>query len=54
MDEHLLGQLEPAGHQHRRPEDRVELEDVLADQLHVGGQKLGQVLALRAYLSAVQ
>ncbi len=33
MDGHALGHGEPRRHQHRRPDDRVELEDVLADQV---------------------
>ena len=37
----------PGGHQHRGPDHRVELEDVLADQVDVGRpEAVGQVLAL--------
>ena len=47
VDGHLLRHLEPGGHQHRRPDDRVELEDVLADQLDRRGPELArQVLAV--------
>ena len=47
VDPHLARHLELGGHQERRPDDRVELEDVLADQVERGGpEAVGQVLAL--------
>ena len=33
VDEHVLGHRQPGGEQQRRPVDRVELEDVLADEV---------------------
>ena len=33
MDEDVLGQRDAGGHEQRGPEDRVELEDVLADDV---------------------
>ena len=34
MAEHMLGNRKSGGHQHRRPVDRMETEDVLADHVH--------------------
>ena len=34
--EDLARQLEAGRHQHRRPDHRVEPQDVLADEVHVG------------------
>ena len=46
MDEHPLRRLEPARKKERRPVDRVEAEDVLADQVQVRGpEAVGQVHA---------
>ena len=46
MHEDMLGQLEPGGEQHRGPEHRVELEDVLADDVVGGGpEAVGEILA---------
>ena len=54
MDEEVLGQRDVGGEQHRRPEDGVELEDVLADDVEVGGpERVGLVLPSRAKESAV-
>src|SRR4051794_4448148 len=47
VDEHVPGYLEVGGHEQRGPDDRVELEDVLGDQVDVSGPELfGEVLAL--------
>src|SRR3546814_6100304 len=35
MPEHLFGQRDPRRHQERRPVDRVEADDILADQMKV-------------------
>ena len=47
VDEDVLGHRQVGRHQHRRPEDRVEAQDVLADDV-VGRRPelLGEVLAL--------
>ena len=37
MDEEVPGDRQVGGHQQRRPVDRMELENVLADQLVIGG-----------------
>ena len=48
VDGHLLRHLDVGRHQQRRPDDRVELEDVLADQVDRRRPELvGEVLALR-------
>jgi hypothetical protein len=45
VDEDVPRHLELGGHQQRRPEDRVELEDVLADDVEVRRPvALGQIL----------
>ena len=47
MDGHPLRHLDLGRHQQRRPDDRVELEDVLADQVdRRRPEPVGQVLAL--------
>ena len=47
VDEDVLGQREVGGHQHRRPEDGVEAQDVLADDVvGRGPEPVGEVLAL--------
>ena len=41
------GELDPGGHQQRRPDHGVELEDVLGEDVQVGGpEAVGQVLAV--------
>ena len=48
VHEHPLGQLDPGGHQQRRPVHRVEAQDVLGDQVHVRRPELlGEVEAAR-------
>ena len=37
MHEHLVRDAVPGRHQHRRPEDAVEADDVLADDVAGGG-----------------
>ena len=45
MHEHVLGHGQVRRHQHGRPEDRVELEDVLADHvIRRRPEAIGQVL----------
>ena len=47
MDVDVLGRLDPGRQQERRPVHRVELEDVLGDDVEARGPvALGQVLAL--------
>ena len=55
VDEHVIRDGEVGRHQHRRPEDRVELEDVLADQVVRGGPEAAgrDPPPARAYPSAV-
>ena len=40
--EHMPRRFEPGGHQHRGPVHRVEAQDVLADEVVVGGPPLGE------------
>ena len=46
VDEDLARELDVRRHQHRGPEDRVELEDVLADDVERRPERVRQVLAL--------
>jgi hypothetical protein len=47
VDAHPPRDLDVGGHQHGRPDHGVELEDVLADQVNVGGpEAIGEVVAL--------
>ena len=45
VDELALGQLVAGAHEHRRPDDGVELEDVLGHQVHRRRPVAGEVLA---------
>ncbi|MBG9885357.1 hypothetical protein ABE10_01900, partial [Bacillus toyonensis] len=45
--EHALGHVDPRRHQHRRPDHRVEAQDVLADHM-VGRPATGELLVVRA------
>ena len=48
MPEHLMRQLDAERHQHDRPVDRVEAQDVLADEVDVRGPIMVEQLAGRA------
>ena len=46
--EHRARHVEPGRHQHRRPDDRVEPQDVLADQVDVGRPQTLELLGIGA------
>ena len=55
VDEELPRHLVARGEQQRRPVDAVEAKDVLGQQVvHRGPEPLDQVLAARAYVSALR
>jgi hypothetical protein len=43
VHEHMVGHLAAAEVQHGRPEQRVEVDDVLADEVHLLDRRIGQV-----------
>ena len=48
VGEHLARQLDPRGHQHRRPDDAVEAGDVLADDVDIAGPPFLEFRLVRA------